>query len=268
MAKGSNRRAHADRGHIGWVCGGGRCPAPDDGDAREEAPARDTWGQEVQKIRWENHLLPEPKERVRELSGDEEAKLIGSVRGDYLPLFQFALWTGMRMSECLRLTWADIDWGNRLIRVHGKGGKVATIPLEPDVRDLLFPLQGRHETAVFCYRVARTGNGRVRGQWLPITKHGLKTRWRRDREASGVKDYRWHDNRHTAATRLLRASGNLRLAQKLLRHSDLTTTAKYAHVTDNDLRQALNIVAESRKMSRTKAEDSEQVIEEKRTILE
>lgn len=230
--------------------------------------ARDTWGQEIPKIRWENHLLPEPQERVRELSDDEEAKLSGAVRDDYLPLFRFALWTGMRMTECLRLTWPDIDWGNRLIRVHGKGGKVAAIPLEPDVRDLLFPLQGRHETAVFCYRAARTRNGRERGQWLPITQSGLKTRWRRDRAASGVLDYRWHDNRHTAATRLLRASGNLRLAQRLLRHSDLTTTAKYAHVTDNDLREALKLVSESRKNSRTKPDEGTQVIGEKKTNLD
>lgn len=52
---------------------------------------------------------------------------------------------------------------------------------------------------------------------------------------AGVIDYRFHDNRHTAVTRLLRATGNLRLVQRLLGHSNIETTTKYAHVTDGDL---------------------------------
>lgn len=213
--------------------------------------ARDVWGQTVQAIRWDQHMLPEPRERVRELSFDEESKLERAIRADFLPLFRFAIWTGLRMSEALRLTWEDVDWGNRLIRVKGKGGKVATIPLEPDVRDLLFPLQGQHPSSVFCYRVARSRGRLLAGTLEPITYNGLKSRWRRDREASGVSDYRWHDNRHTAATRVLRASKNLRAAQKLLRHADISTTTKYAHVTDDDVREALETAAESRKKSRT-----------------
>lgn len=207
--------------------------------------ARDVWGQTVQPIRWARHILPEPRERVRELSSSEEEKLLLAIRPDFLPIFRFALWTGLRMSEALRLTWADVDWGNRLIRVRGKGGKVASIPLEPDVRDLLFPLQGRHEAAIFCYQTARGAE-----TWKPITYNGLKTRWRRDRQRSGVADYRWHDNRHTAATRLLRASGNVKIVQRMLRHSDISTTTKYAHVTDDDVRIALEAAAEKRRIVR------------------
>lgn len=205
--------------------------------------AREVWGQTVQPIRWGRHLLSEPRERVRELSANEEEKLLAAIRPDFQPIFHFALWTGLRMSEALRLTWKDIDWGNRLIRVSGKGGKVSTIPLEPDVRDLLFPLQGRHETAIFCYQTARGASA-----WKPITYNGLKTRWARDRAQSGVADYRWHDNRHTAATRLLRASGNVKIVQKLLRHSDISTTTKYAHVSDDDVRIALEAAAERRRI--------------------
>jgi integrase len=185
---------------------------------------------------------------VRELSAEEEVKLQGALRDDYLPLFQFALLTGMRMNECLRLRWADIDWGNRIIRIRGKGEKIATIPLQPEVRDLLFPLQAHHEEAVFCYRVSRTRGNRTAGEWLPITQSGLKTRWRRDRKGAGIPDYRWHDNRHTAATRVLRGSKNLRAVQKLLRHSAIETTTKYAHVTDDDVRDALEAAAESQRL--------------------
>ncbi|MDG2571043.1 tyrosine-type recombinase/integrase, partial [Vibrio parahaemolyticus] len=69
------------------------------------------------------------------------------------------------------------------------------------------------------------------------------------KEETGVTDFRFHDNRHTAATRLLRSSGNLKLVQKLLRHEDIATTTKYAHVTDEDLRLAMETAAESQEKS-------------------
>ncbi|MXQ12539.1 tyrosine-type recombinase/integrase [Microvirga makkahensis] len=49
---------------------------------------------------------------------------------------------------------------------------------------------------------------------------GQKTAWRRTlaKEETGVTAFRFHDSRHTAATRLLRSSGHLRLVQRLLRH--------------------------------------------------
>ena len=55
--------------------------------------------------------------------------------------------------------------------------------------------------------------------------------------------YRFHDNRHTAATRVLRACGNLKVAQKLLRHADIATTAKYAHVMHEDVLEAMERAA-------------------------
>lgn len=213
--------------------------------------ARDVWAQDVPKINWRTHMLPETQERVREASANEEARLFEAMREDYRPLFAFALETGMRQGECLRLTWEDIDWGNSVIRVHGKGGRQGTIPLSFTSRAILAPLRDHHPTAVFCYRVARTRGDRVKGTWRPITAAGLKTRWRRDSAESDVSDYRWHDHRHTTATRILRETGNLRIAQRLLRHTKIETTTKYAHVTDDDVRAAMERVAESRRKPRS-----------------
>ncbi|MCX7898510.1 MAG: helix-turn-helix domain-containing protein [Methylocystis sp.] len=50
-------------------------------------------------------------------------------------------------------------------------------------------------------------------------------------------------HRHTAATRLTRETGNLKLTQKMLRHKRITTTARYAHATEDDLREAMNKAA-------------------------
>ncbi|HKG84491.1 MAG TPA: site-specific integrase [Beijerinckiaceae bacterium] len=217
--------------------------------------ARDAWDQIVPKIDWGKHLLAEPQERVRELTVDEEHRLREAIRDDYRPIFEFALISGCRLREAVNLRWADVDWHSRTIVIRGKGDKTATIPITAQLRELLFPLQGRHPEALFTYTVAKSRKGaRVRGEACPITYEGLKTRWRRDRSKSGVNDFRWHDNRHTAATRLLRESGNLKLVQRLLRHEDIATTVKYAHVSDEDLRLAMEQAAEkSRNKSRREA---------------
>lgn len=80
----------------------------------------------------------------------------------------------------------------------------------------------------------RTRGGRRHGQRYPITYEGLKTALRRDIKP-GVSGYRLNDNRHTVATRVLHACGNLNVAQKMLWHADITTTAKYVHVLYEDV---------------------------------
>jgi integrase len=216
--------------------------------------AERAWDQKVPRINWEEHLLPEPKERTRELRLEEERRLFEGLPEDYRPIVRFALLSGFRLSECVSLRWADIDWHARTIAVEGKGGVRALIPLTSSLRELLFPLQGRHPEVVFSYRVRRPRRGiRAKGEYVPLTYEGTKTAWRRALAKEGVRvsDFRFHDNRHTAATRLLRSSGNLKLVQKLLRHENIATTTKYAHVDDEDLRIAMENAAECQEKSQT-----------------
>lgn len=219
--------------------------------------ARDMWGQAVARIDWKRHKLKEPKERVRVLSGSEEVRLFEAVRVDYHPVILFALLSGCRMCEILPgkefpgLKWKDIDWGTKKITVLGKGRVVATIPISTALRELLFPMQGHHEEFVFTYVAQRRVMGHTKGERYPMTREGLKSEWRRAKLDAAILDYRFHDNRHTAATNLLRAS-NLKVVQRLLRHSDISTTAKYAHALDDDVRAAMDGAAESRTKSRTK----------------
>ncbi|MDH2313067.1 tyrosine-type recombinase/integrase [Methylobacterium brachiatum] len=206
--------------------------------------ARLIWKQPVQEIAWRTHVLREPRERVREMRAEEEAKIFAVLRPDYHPVLRFALITGLRLSEIARLRWSDVDWGGRQITVLGKGDKLATIPMPPDVRELLWPLRGDHPEAVFTYEAARRRDGRNRGDMHPITRSGLQITFRRAVAKAGITNFRFHDNRHTAATRILRVSGNLRLVQKLLRHEQITTTAKYSHVLDDDVLAAMQAAAE------------------------
>lgn len=204
--------------------------------------ARDIWGQSVQRIEWKTHLLDEPQERVREASLEEEGTLTDKMRNDYAPALQFAMLTGCRRMEIVGLTWRGVDFINRTITVTGKRDKTRTFPMTEALRGLLLPLLDHKSASVFTYVCRRPREGQIKGQRYPITKEGFKTEWRRTKgraEKVGVVDFKFHDSRHTAATRLLRATGNLRLAQRLLGHTDLATTAKYAHATDADLRAGM-----------------------------
>lgn len=235
--------------------------------------ARRTWKETVADISWRDHLLREPRERVRELRDEEEARLFATLRPDYQPVIRFVLMTGLRLGEVWRLRWEDIDFGGRQITVHGKGSKIATIPLSPDVRELLWSLRGHHPDAVFTYQVARSRDGRVRGERLPMTRSGLQTAFRRVLPRADIENFRFHDNRHTAATRLLRSGANLKIVQRLLRHEDIGTTTKYAHVTDDDVMEAMQRASERARAAQaaleaaTPTESPTQETEETKTVV-
>ena len=117
-------------------------------------------------------------------------------------------------------------------------------PLTEAVAAILKPLKGHHHEAVFTFEAKRTHGAVVRGQRCPITYEGAKTEWQRLTKRAGVKDLRFHDLRHTTATRLLRETGNLKMVQHALNHADISTTSRYAHVADSELASAMQRVAE------------------------
>ena len=199
---------------------------------------------------WRTHWLAEPQERVRELVGDEGVdRLDSATRDDYAPFFDFAKASGLRLAECF-LKWSEVDWDARQIRKPGKGGRLITVPITSTLREILWPLRGHHFEVVFTYVAERTRGGRIKGQRYPLTRNGVKTAWRRIRKAAGVSGFRFHDLRHDFATKLLRETGNLKLVQRALNHANVKTTTRYAHVLDDEVAEALERVAVSRKKSR------------------
>lgn len=212
--------------------------------------AKNAWGVKFEhEPRWREHMLKEPAERVRELVGDEGERLQAATSTDYEPFFAFAKASGLRLRECF-LLWSEVNWDVGRIQKRGKGGKLVTVPITSAVRLILWPLRGHHADAVFTYIAKSTQNGRVKGQRYPLTYSGVKIAWRRLRKKAGVTGFRFHDLRHDLATKLLRATGNIKLVQRALNHSDLKTTLRYAHVLDTEVAEALEHVNESRNISR------------------
>lgn len=156
------------------------------------------------------------------------------------------------------------------IWIRDKGGKIVPIPLPPSVRDLLWPLRAHHPEVVFTYvaRYTRTdaSGPRVKGQRYPITHEGLQEVFRRTIKPV-IKDYHFHDNRHTAATRLLRSSGNIRAAKELLRHSQIAMTMRYAHVTHDDLMAAMENAIQSPATTKSPDKSPDIAVEDAKTGL-
>jgi integrase len=203
------------------------------------------WGERAPDIKWGDHLLKEPKERVRELTGEEEQRLFAALRPDYRGIVQFALWSGCRLAECVGLTWPDVHWG-RLIWINGKGGTRASIGLSSALRELLWALQGHHPESVFTYEVAKASDEARKGERRPVTYEGLKTEWARAVARAGIADLHFHDLRHSFAMRGLRATGNLALVSRMMRHSDVSMTMRYAHTNRADLLAGMEAAAQHR----------------------
>jgi integrase len=196
--------------------------------------ASETWEERVQKIRWSDHRLEEPSERIRELSRNEQQRLFSALPTVYLPIIRFTLKMATRIGESVSLSWQNVDLDAGVITLLRKRGKLQSIPISDDVVVLLREQIGRNQEFVFAY-----DNGN------PMTYSGVDSVFGRAVKRAGIKDFRLHDLRHTGATRLVRETGNLRLAKDLLGHAKIETTMRYAHATQEDLRHALNRVADA-----------------------
>ncbi|MBG20872.1 MAG: hypothetical protein CML31_13110 [Rhizobiales bacterium] len=201
--------------------------------------ATKVWKAPPPDIDWPRHMLPEPQERIRELSADEEDALFAKLAPGYREIGRFPLLSGCRMAECLDLEWRHIDWRGGYLVVTGKGGKTRHITLHSELVALLKPLPRAH-AKVFTHVLRRHSAAARKGDRVPIEREALKIHFRRMVASASIENFSFHDLRHTCATRLLRTSGNLRLVKDLLGHADLDTTLKYAHANHHDMRAALD----------------------------
>jgi integrase len=186
--------------------------------------------------------LVEPKARVREASAAEETDLFKFMRKDFHDVMEFALLTGIRLKGCVTLTWRDVDFEHRTIRYlkkreRGQQVQWGTLPMTSAVEAILRRQIGYDRVQVWTYVAIGKKGGKggtlhggtfEPGKRYPITYWNLRTRFERAKAKAGVTDFRFHDWRHTAATRILRATGNLALAQRMLDHAQVTTTRKYS----------------------------------------
>jgi integrase/recombinase XerC len=140
----------------------------------------------------------------------------------------------LRRNELRLLQIRDFDVGRGTVRIHGKGGKIVELPLgfKALARDLEVCLVGRGEDEYLLYARLRVTQ--------PMSSSGIHYWFKACLERAGLPPtIKMHELRHSAADNLWRRTGNLTMAQQLLRHESPATTAGYLHPTYDDLRAAL-----------------------------
>jgi integrase len=191
-------------------------------------------------------MLREPGEIVRELKREQERRLERVESDDFRILRQFAIETGLRVREYAPLTWDQVDFTAGTIDVIQKGNRRRVIPMTDHIRSLLNSRRGHHPKFVFTYvatlthHVGKHRELREKGKRYPISISWAQEKLTAYFRKAEIDDFRVHDLRHTAATRILRATQNLRAAQLLLGHADISSTERYAHLQTDDLLAAMN----------------------------
>jgi integrase len=191
----------------------------------------------------------------RELYHDEEDRLFTELRPDMREFARFALLSGWRLREVRHLRWSDVNVGHAIAKTILKGGKLADRPLtnelatiianQPKAGPFVFTYVCQKSRKAFVDCKGRKHPARLEGERYPFTQWGWRRPWAKALSDAGIHAFRFHDLRHTRGTRILRATGNLVLARDALKHRNIKTTLRYAHASDNDVRQALD-ASESR----------------------
>ena len=160
---------------------------------------------------------------------------------------------GLRVSEAIDLRLDNLDWETQTLRLIGKGGKEAELPISERLRDVI-------EKALQIRPIQTTHNHLIwdrKNPTKPITRQAVNVMLKRYKEKAGIQKKVYpHLLRHTFATELLRTSRDLGRTQAALRHSSPSTTAIYTHLDTEDLREDLNSIVRrpwfSRMLSRMK----------------
>ena len=212
----------------------------------------------VPEIEWAQHKLKEQEGRAREMRPDEEQALFDRLRAednDLADLVEFAMLCGVRKNAAVTLLWSKVDLKNGFAEVLTKGDVWHRFPLTQRMKMIIAnrPKVAPQVFTYICRRPAPEKMGkdgklqprRLAGERYPFSKQGWDRRWRQMLKEAGITDFRFHDLRHTAGSRITRAGG-LRTAQKVLGHTRIETTARYAHVTEADMLSAMEAADQSR----------------------
>jgi integrase len=172
--------------------------------------------------------LPGPPRTVRVAPNEWErlVSALGRSRNPILGLaLRFALETGIRRGELLRIEWAHIDLVRRVIVLPiTKSGHPRAIPLSTDAM------------AVLTEARAITGDGVCA---FPISANALRLAWERLRRRAGLDELRWHDLRHEAISRFFEKGLSVPEVAAISGHRDPRMLFRYTHPRPEEIARKL-----------------------------
>lgn len=184
----------------------------------------------------EVELLNVDNKRERYLNEDEVRRLHDAVQASENPMLKYIvpmlLMTGARKREVLDARWEDFDYETRQWKIpFTKGGKPRYVPMSDGVLGILDAVS-RIEGSPYVFP-------------NPDTKKPFVTihyTWDTARKKAGLQDVRLHDLRHSFASILINSGRSLYEVQHLLGHTQVKTTERYAHLQQDTLMRAANVV--------------------------
>lgn len=184
--------------------------------------------------------LEENNGRLRFLTHEECQRLTKCCNILLRPIVVTALNTGLRKDNILSLEWdKNVDLNHGFIFVtQTKNGKRLEIPLNQTMRDILTDLyrgtkeRPRRVDIPFVFYDPSTGKR------YQDVKRSFATACRK----AEIKDFTFHDLRHTFASHLVMAGVDLATVSKLLGHKDIKMTLRYAHLAPSHMLNAVNML--------------------------
>jgi len=178
-------------------------------------------------------LMKENNKRFRYLDQDEIDKLLKSFINDYTKnITVTVLNTGMRRQEVLGLKWEQIRKDGFIYLDKTKTNEQRQIPINDDLANLFTNIRQTNQLKseyVFC---------NDKGKPFIDIKTSFKASLRR----AGIENFRFHDLRHTFASHFVMRKGSLKDLQEILGHKTLTMTIRYAHLSQEHKKKAVNLL--------------------------
>jgi len=173
-------------------------------------------------------LMPENNLKERILTKEEEQRLLDISPTPLKNIIFTALSTGMRKNEILTLKWDNVDLENNIITIdhtNTKSKKTRRVPINSTLRQLL--IESKLKSAGHDYVFLSSKGDRYK-------RHdSLKQIFSRACKLANISGLRFHDLRHTSATRMIENGANIVAVSRILGHADLKTTMRYAHPEDS-----------------------------------
>lgn len=170
--------------------------------------------------------------RLRFLTKEECHLLLNACSPHLKPIVTMALNTGMRRGEILGLTWDDIDLTHGFIFLTlTKNGERREIPINNTLRMVLESLPRRLDNGPVFFDPL-TGN--------PF--QDVRSSFESALKKAGIRDFKFHDLRHTAASHLVMGGVDLTTVSRILGHKDLKMTLRYSHLSPLHLTSAINVL--------------------------
>ena len=179
----------------------------------------------------EVNFLQERQYLMKVLDKEEIKCLINSSTSRLRPIIIMALSTGMRKGEILNLRWSDIDFADCYIYIkESKSNVMRKIPMNSVIVVALKNIKREND---FVFPGPRKSK-QYSDIFYPFKQACKK---------AGIKDLRFHDLRHTAATLMVTGGVDLVTVKEILGHSSIEQTMRYAHPTPENKRKAVNVLA-------------------------